>query len=290
MLCYSQTNIGTDGDIDRIFTLLFNQTVPITERKGGIPIPNRILKESICISDTVDKLDLFSEVFFYRLIVNADDYGRMDARPAILRARLFPLRSISERKIAEALQTLHAAGCVELYEVDGAPYLCLPSWDRHQTIRAKRSKFPPPPSASTCKQMHADASRCSRNPIQSESVSESQSEPPTGLGEMERAFERFWRAYPRQQRKFDAWQMWKSLAPDEALTDRIIAAVRAAAHSKQWQRENGQFIPYPENYLRGRRWEDKLPTAAPTGMVASNLDTAAMDELVSRFVPREGGT
>ena len=252
-------------------------------------IPNRILKESICISDTVDKLDWFSEVFFYRLIVNVDDYGRMDARPAILRARLFPLKSISDRKIADTLQTLSEAGCVELYEVGGSPYLCLPSWDRHQTIRAKRSKFPAPPSASNCKQMHADACRCSRNPIQSESESESvsESEPPTGLGAMERAFERFWRAYPRQQRKYDAWQAWQTLAPDEALTDRIIAAVKATAHSRQWQRECGKFIPNPDNYLTGRRWEDKLP--APRGMIASNLDTATMDELVRTFVPRQGG-
>lgn len=237
----------------------------------------------------MDKLDLFCEVFFYRLIVNVDDYGRMDARPAILRARLFPLKNVSEQEITNALQTLHAAGCVELYEVRGAPYVCLPNWDKHQTIRAKRSKFPAPPSASNCTQMQADASRCSRNPIQSESVSESesQSEPSAGIGAMERAFERFWSAYPRQQRKYDAWQAWQSLAPDEALTDRIIAAVRAAAHSKQWQRECGQFIPYPENYLRRRRWEDKLP--APRGMIASNLDTAAMDELARRFVPRQGG-
>ena len=105
---------------------------------------------------------------------------------------------------------------------------------------------------------------------------------------MERAFERFWRAYPRQQRKFDAWQAWKKLAPDEALTDRIIAAVHAAAHSKQWQRENGSFIPNPDNYLTGRRWEDKLPAAR--GTIASNLDTAAMDELVRTFVPRQEGT
>lgn len=257
------------------------------ERKGGISIPNRILKESICISDTVDKLDWFSEVFFYRLIVNVDDYGRMDARPAILRARLFPLKSVSDRKIADTLAALQEAGCVELYEVRGAPYLCLPSWDKHQTIRAKRSKFPAPPSASSCTQMHADARRCSRNPNQSESVSVSESEPAAGDGAMVRAFEAFWRAYPRQQRKYDAWQEWQKLAPDEALTRRIVEAVQAAAHSAQWQREGGKFIPQPDKYLRGRRWEDKLPV--PRGMIATSLDTAAMDAMMYRFSPPKGG-
>ncbi len=286
MLCYGQTNIGTLGDIDRIITLYFRRIVPILERKGGILIPNRILKESICISDTVDKLDCFSEVFFYRLIVNVDDYGRMDARPAILRARLFPLKSVSDRKIADTLAALQAAGCVELYEVRGAPYLYLPSWDRHQTIRAKRSKFPAPPSASMCTQMHADARRCSRNPSQSESVSESESEPAAGDGAMARAFEAFWQAYPRQQRKYDAWKEWQKLAPDEALTQRIVEAVRTAAHCAQWQREGGKFIPAPDRYLAGKRWEDKLPP--PRGMIASSLDVAAMDALLYRFSPPKG--
>ena len=49
-------------------------------------MPNRIIKESICTSDTIDQLSPEEEIFFYRLIVNCDDYGRMDARPQILRA------------------------------------------------------------------------------------------------------------------------------------------------------------------------------------------------------------
>ena len=37
-------------------------------------MPNRILKESICRSDTIDHLTWFEEVLFYRLIVSCDDY------------------------------------------------------------------------------------------------------------------------------------------------------------------------------------------------------------------------
>ena len=68
-------------------------------------MPNRILKESICTSDTIDQLSWFEEVFFYRLIVNCDDYGRMDARPAILKARLFPLKSVTEKQVEASLPT-----------------------------------------------------------------------------------------------------------------------------------------------------------------------------------------
>lgn len=42
---------------------------------------NRILKESICTSENIDALSYFQEVFFYRMIVKCDDFGRVDARP-----------------------------------------------------------------------------------------------------------------------------------------------------------------------------------------------------------------
>lgn len=141
-------------------------------------MPNRIIKESVCTSDSIEKLSWFEEVVFYRLIVNCDDFGRLDARAAILRSRLFPLKSVTDKQITDALKSLRTAGIVDLYEVDGKPYLQLRTWERHQTIRAKKSKFPAPceqlqADEINCMQLQADASKCSRNPIQSESESKS---------------------------------------------------------------------------------------------------------------------
>lgn len=145
-------------------------------------MPNRIIKESICTSDTIDKMTWFEECFFHRLWVNCDDYGRMDARPAILKAKLFPLKErMSIKDVEGALGRLADIGCVRLYECDSKPYLYLPTWEVHQNIRAKKSKFPAPSDVNTseiiCMQMQADDGKCSRNPIQSvsESVSESNS-------------------------------------------------------------------------------------------------------------------
>jgi hypothetical protein len=76
---------------------------------------------------------------------------------------------------------LTSAELVILYEVDGKPFLQMKTWDRHQQIRAKKSKYPAPEdgnitSASICNQLISDDSKCPRNPIQSESLSESLSE------------------------------------------------------------------------------------------------------------------
>ena len=108
-------------------------------------MPNRIIKESICTSDTIDQLSPFEEIFFYRLIVNCDDYGRMDARPAILKAKHFPLKErLALRDVQSALQKLADTGCVRLYEVERKPYLCLPTWEVHQRVRNSKSKYPAP--------------------------------------------------------------------------------------------------------------------------------------------------
>lgn len=145
-------------------------------------MPNRILKESVCTSDSIDGLSWFEEVLFYRLIVNCDDYGRFDGRPAIIKNRLFPLKdNLTAKTVSGAINKLANAGLVTLYVFEGKPYLYLPTWNHHQSVRAKRSKYPAPESGclqsdeseNICKQMISDDCTCSRNPIQSESESES---------------------------------------------------------------------------------------------------------------------
>lgn len=115
-------------------------------------MPDRIIKESICTSDTLNYLSDFEERFWHRLTVNCDDYGRFDARPAILKGRLFPLmEGKTNKNMSDALHKLASVGLIELYEVDGRPHLHVVTWDKHQRIRAKRSKYPDPDGI--CRQM-----------------------------------------------------------------------------------------------------------------------------------------
>ena len=137
-------------------------------------MPNRILKETICTSSTINELSAEDEAFFYRLIVQCDDFGRMDARPAIIRAKCYPLRldAVGESKVKQMLARLAKAGLVQLYAVDGQDYLQMTTWDKHQQVRAKRSKYPAPATHAQagdimCNQVISDDSICPRNPIQS---------------------------------------------------------------------------------------------------------------------------
>lgn len=125
-------------------------------------MPNRIIRESICTSDSVDKLSWFEEVLFYRLIVNCDDFGRFDGRAAVVKNRLFPLKeNLTLKTVENALHGLASAGLIALYVFEGKRFLYLPTWGKYQTQRAKVSKFPSPDDGKQadeiiCKQMHAD--------------------------------------------------------------------------------------------------------------------------------------
>ena len=109
-------------------------------------MPNRIIKESICTSENLDSLSPEEEIFFYRLMVNCDDFGTMDARLPILRAKLFPLKlnKISEKNIKNYLDSLIKAKLIFIYEKDGCLYLKMTKWESHQQVRAQRSKYPQP--------------------------------------------------------------------------------------------------------------------------------------------------
>ena len=139
-------------------------------------MPNRIIKESLCSSEKIASLSDFEFRLWVGLITQADDAGRGDARPAIIKGRVFPFRErLSIKDIDAALQVLAAKGCVALYTVDGKPYFLFPGWVKHQRVRDCKPKFPEPPEKS---HLHDSAASCGELPqtaalIQSESESES---------------------------------------------------------------------------------------------------------------------
>lgn len=249
-------------------------------------MPNRILKESICTSESLRGLTAEEERFFYRLLVACDDFGRFDARLAVLRARCFPLllAEISEAKVARWLEGLVRAELVRTYVIDGHPYLEVVAWDKHQQVRAKRSKFPAPDRI--CNQVQADADNSPRirnpNPdpdpkreSESEARSESTARAVVPL-RVDDGFGAFWAAYPVKKDKQAAERAWRKLGPDPPLQARMLEAIRTlAALDSDWRRG---FVPHPTTFVNGRRWEDEpKPVArfAATDQTAGNAAVIA---------------
>ena len=261
-------------------------------------MPNRIIKESICTSSNIDNLKPEEEVFFYRVLVNCDDYGRTDARPQILRAKCYPLKTdkIKITDIEKYLKSLVRENLVIIYKAGDGIYLQVTTWNRHQQIRAKRSKYPA--LDGDCKNLISDDINCNQmnayvpviqsNPIQSESN--------TGAND----FEIFWSTYPKKRNKGHAEKAFKKAAPDEQLMAAILTAIEHAKKSAQWLKDNGQFIPHPATWLNAKGWEDdygKGQAPPEPEQRQPTDDEKAVDELYERMMqdgrfnttPRHGG-
>lgn len=243
-------------------------------------MPARIIKQSICTSESMASLTWFEQILFIRLIVSADDYGRFDARPAIIRGALFPLDDgVTVKAIRDALHKLSTQGMINLYEVGGKPTLELTAWCKHNKPRAKESKYPAPPecfdqtqaSANKCKQMNADAPVI-RNSNSELVIRNSGSNTPVPAREAKdgRSFTLFWEDYPNKADRDDAWEAWRALNPDDQTVGQIKAGLDAWKKSGQWLDDGGRYIPSAAKWLTKRRWE--CPPAAAVNAQGRQLD------------------
>jgi len=73
--------------------------------------------------------------------------------------------------------------------------------------------------------------------------------------------EEFWPAWPRGHRvdRAGAEKAFLKLAPSPELVAQMLDALETHKQSRQWQNENGRFIPHAETWINGRRWEDDAP-------------------------------
>lgn len=275
-------------------------------------MPNRIIKETICTSDNLDTLSNFQEVFFYRLIVSCDDFGRMDARPKILSAKLFPLKDIRINQIEEALVALSSAELVDLYTVGGRPFLQMKGWSAHQRIRDSKAKYPGPENSDQrqisdgCGELRRAAASCGElrpksNPIQYESEYESnlcESRAPARKSthtENKEAdpdgrkydnstcsasaeFNRFWKIYPRHLHLQEAFAEFQKVIKSVPV-EKLIVSVEQHLQTKQWSEDGGKWIPAPDKFLCDRMFEERCRPAGgfwqrtETGIDLSKYDS-----------------
>lgn len=109
-------------------------------------MPNRIIREGLLESEAVNSLSSNAEVFFFHLMLKADDFGRYTANPILLKCNLFPLKvdSIREADISRWTAECEKAGLIALYEAEGKKFLFIKKF--HQRTRIGKSKFPAPPA------------------------------------------------------------------------------------------------------------------------------------------------
>lgn len=73
----------------------------------------------------------------------------------------------------------------------------------------------------------------------------------------EKQFEDFYKQYPRKVKKQDVKKWFNKNKPSKELFNKIIDGLNEFKKSKDWTKDNGQYIPHPTTWLNQKRWEDE---------------------------------
>lgn len=105
-------------------------------------------------------------------------------------------------------------------------------------------------------------------------------EKPLCGNELAEAFEVFWKLYPNKASKKDARKAWEKLNPNADLQHTMLTALGQHRVSRDWLRDDGQYIPHGSRWINGEKWNDVLkPSTASTGnpSVFNNLPNHTPD-------------
>lgn len=82
-------------------------------------------------------------------------------------------------------------------------------------------------------------------------------------------FERFFSAFPRKVAKLTAFKAWKKALASGATVPEIMAGLALSLRLRQWNKDDGMYVPYPSTWLHGRRWED---TPSPSELIPTRQE------------------
>lgn len=226
-------------------------------------MPNRWIRERCRSSQSLANLSDKAERLFWRLTTVADDFGRFEAEPEIVQSECFKRAANrpSLTDVNKCLQMLADENIVKFYNQNNKLYGVFDNWELHQgKPRADKSKYPNPVSVRRCLHMQTNA-LVSVSESVSEDYKNNLTSPRESIGApqvgADMFFTTFWDTYPRKVGKEAARKAWKKINPSETLAQQIIDSLPNQITSEQWQKEDGQFIPYPATWLNQGRWEDE---------------------------------
>lgn len=210
---------------------------------------HRSLVEWEWYSDTVTKA-----VFLHLLITanyeNKQWKGQLIKRGqrVVSRGKLSQELNISEQKIRTALKRLISTGEITKSLYAKNTIITVVNYDRYQDsnqISNQQSTSNQPATNHNERKIKKDNKAINNNPPISPQREE-----------WRVLFEEFWSEYPKKKSKGQAEKAFKKLNPNSELVAKMCEALARAKTCIDWQKEGGQYIPYPATWINARGWED----------------------------------
>jgi len=118
-------------------------------------MPNRIIKDSIWTSPNFNRLSVFAERHFYRLLMLADDWGCFQSVPAVIKGICYPLQeNVTISDIQAWNEELETKDILRTWQNGDRQYSIFKAFDKHNSKYAvsndgkptrHRRKTPIPP-------------------------------------------------------------------------------------------------------------------------------------------------
>jgi hypothetical protein len=107
----------------------------------------RMIDPSFWVDEKLGTVDPVVRLLFMGLISQADDEGRLNGHPSLIKSLIFPYdHSIQVNDVDEWLNllSLEERKLIQRYEVDHQKYILITNFKKHQTInKPQKSKLPP---------------------------------------------------------------------------------------------------------------------------------------------------
>ena len=240
-----------------------------------------------------------AQLLFAGLWCLADREGRLEDKPRLIKAELFPYYDCD---VNGELTELERLGFVRRYKVGDVAVIEVLNFKKHQTPHntEKASSLPAYPGQQPLEAAPAvgNGELTVNPPLENDgktpdslipdslipdSLIPDTPIPPKGAAA---GFAEFWSAYPLKKAKATAEKAWAKLKPSADLQAAILSAIAAHKLSADWQRDGGQYIPHPTTWLNQRRWEDEV-IHARSQRPDQNRPRSAVDEVKQAIAARE---
>ena len=87
----------------------------------------RMIHPDFWRSESMAQLTREQRLLFLGIVSNADDQGRLNAHPSLIRSDIFPFEDEPLDKISADIEAIAATGSLLLYDVNGRSYIQIPN-------------------------------------------------------------------------------------------------------------------------------------------------------------------
>ena len=180
-----------------------------------------------------------------------------------------------------ALKTFESYGMIEI--IDNV--ITIPNWEKHQNLDSleKKREYDKQYQSNKRMQQKLLIEEKNRNNIvrasydsqttvvplekeleedidieEKENPKEKENNTRTSSASCDAFFDSFWKSYPKKKGKDKCMRWFSSHKVTEELLEQMLQAIEEQKKSNDWQKDNGQFIPYPYTWLNQGRWKDEV--------------------------------